>query len=86
MPCARLFLRIALAAVASFLMPTPPARAVYCTSGTELTQDFPSSGPAVSQWHLCWEILRMPDGVGAQRASCTPVCFASRKSLRWTRN
>lgn len=51
----------------------PATFAAYCTSGTELTQDFPSSGPAVSRWHLCWQIVRMPDEDGILSRSETLV-------------
>ena len=60
-------------AVASPLLLPAPARATYCTSGTELTQSFPTSGPAVSEWHLCYEIVRMPDSSGALTESQTLV-------------
>ncbi len=49
------------------------ALAAYCTTGTELTQDFPSSGTPVSRWHLCWEVLAMPDAAGNLLASETLV-------------
>jgi Copper amine oxidase, enzyme domain len=50
---------------ALFLLLPERGFAAYCSSGSELTQDFPSSGAAVSRWHLCWEIVRLPgpDGV-----------------------
>jgi Cu2+-containing amine oxidase len=72
MPRTRLALPLALAAALQ-VMAVPRADAAYCTTGTELTQDFPTSGPAVSQWHLCWEILRMPNDVGALVESETLV-------------
>ena len=67
------FLLIALAILTFVAFPTAPAGAAYCTSGTELTQDFPTTGTPVSRWHLCWEILRMPNGVGALVESETLV-------------
>lgn len=49
------------------------AAAAACSSGTELVQSFPTSGGAVSEWTLCWEIRRMPDDLGALEASETLV-------------
>ena len=49
------------------------AAAAVCGSGTELVQSFPTSGGAVSEWKLCWEIQRMPDDLGALEASETLV-------------
>jgi hypothetical protein len=50
---------ITLAAVVALIAAPSPSQAA-CTTGTELIQNFPTVGPAVSQWHLCWNILRMP--------------------------
>jgi len=47
--------------------------AAACTTGTELVQSFPTAGGAVSEWSLCWEVVRMPDDVGDLSASETLV-------------
>jgi len=61
-----------LGAIGAALLHAASAAAV-CSSGTELVQSFPTSGGAVSQWKLCWEIVRMPDDLGALDASETLV-------------
>lgn len=43
--------------------------AAVCSSGTELVQSFPTSGGAISEWKLCWEIVRMPDDLGDLESS-----------------
>ena len=63
---------VALAA-AGVLLPSGPARATHCTTGTELAQSFPGAGPAVSEWRLCYEILRMPHVDGTLIGSETLV-------------
>lgn len=59
-------------ATALLLLPAP-GLAAYCESGTELVQDFPSAGPAVSRWHLCWELARLPAPDGTLSRSQTLV-------------
>lgn len=59
-------------AAAGVLLASGPARAA-CTTGTELAQSFPSAGPAVSEWRLCYEILRMPHVDGTLIGSETLV-------------
>ena len=61
-----------LVAASALLVPVG-GLAAPCTSGTQLTQTFPSSGPAESQWQLCWNILRMPNSAGFLTASETLV-------------
>lgn len=66
----RILLPTALLAV---LVQPATAQASHCTSGTEIVQSFPSAGPAVSEWRLCFRIERMPDVDGALIGSQTLV-------------
>jgi hypothetical protein len=67
---------LALAAV--LLLPTA-AHAAHCTAGTEVVQSFPTAGPAVSEWRLCYQILQTPDvdetPIGSQTLVLTQVEF-----------
>jgi primary-amine oxidase len=49
------------------------AASAACTTGTELVQSFPTSGGAISEWRLCWNVERMPDDLGDLAASETLV-------------
>lgn len=51
----------------------PDVAQAACASGTELVQTFPSAGPAVAQWRLCYAIERMPDLDGLPNQSETLV-------------
>ena len=65
--------RFGIAGVVAVMGLRAAAAAAVCTTGTELVQTFPTAGGAVSEWKLCWEVLRMPDDEGALTASQTLV-------------
>lgn len=64
---------LVLAVTAAVLLSSGAAHASHCTTGTEVVQSFPSAGPAVSEWRLCYEILRMPHTDGTLIGSETLV-------------
>ena len=63
---------LVLGGIAAFVLRAAAAGAA-CSSGTELIQDFPTSGGAVSEWKLCYDIQRMPDESGSPTASETLI-------------
>jgi Cu2+-containing amine oxidase len=49
------------------------AQSAPCPGLNDLTQGFPTAGPEVTRWHLCWDVERMPDASGAPNQSETLV-------------
>jgi primary-amine oxidase len=64
---------LAMAFAAAGVAASPSAGQAACSSGTEMIQDFPTGGPAVSQWRFCFEIVRMPDQNGVETQTQTLV-------------
>ncbi len=63
---------LALSAAALLLHPSR-ALAAPCASGNELVQEFPTAGPAVSRWELCWDVVRLPGPIPIAQRSETLV-------------
>ena len=61
----------------AFVLLHAASAAAVCTSGTELVQSFPTAGGSVSEWKVCWNILRMPDAGGSLDAAETLVISES---------
>lgn len=62
----------ALAALSPLFRPVA-ASAAPCASGHEIVQEFPTTGPAVSSWRLCWDVVRLPAPSGPDLRSQTLV-------------